>query len=255
MIKTIVIIFIVFYNGALFATPKSVEVWFVSNPKTTFLDSLLKQDAYKFSKPFVENDSSCVKVDGGCFNPQTGFVPEDENKPIVNREESSKSLKTFKGRDATLIDCDKGYYFDLYCGKEKNSPKKFAETGIWIDVSSSLSEFDYSKHGKFCHRRTFVEKIQKKCGKKVSISIYDTSIKQLGTLDSLCQSRGLNDTKRLINWIKSSTYGKLIIVTDIREYSGEFSNFILSIGGLFKGELGTISASTLDSLASKVQCR
>ena len=237
------------------AAPKSVEVWFLSNSKTSLLDPLLYNNDFSYSKLLVENSTNCMKVDGGCFNPQTGFVADDNNKLKKKKEESTNTLKTFQGQDISLVECDKGYYFDLYCGKEKKDSQIFADTGIWIDVSSSLSEFDFSNDNKFCHRRTFIEKIKKRCEKKISVSIFDTRIKQMGTLDSLCQNRGLNDTKRLISWIKSSTYKKLIIVTDIREYNEELSRFILSIGGSFKGESGTITASTLDSLALKVQCR
>jgi hypothetical protein len=75
--------------------------------------------------------------------------------------------------------------------------------------------------------------------------MFDTSIKQAWTMDSLCQNQGLNDYKKLIDWIERSTAKKLIIITDIYELHKEFADYIESKHGKFRGDKDPMVASQL----------
>ena len=76
---------------------------------------------------------------------------------------------------------------------------------IWVDTSSGLSSVDYSRDSDYCFRRSFVSRVVGQCQKNlVSVSTFDSSLKQMGALSSLCVSHGISDQDRLISWIKNS---------------------------------------------------
>ena len=83
--------------------------------------------------------------------------------------------------------------------------------------------------------------------------MFDTSIKQAGSMDQLCNNQGLNDYKRLIDWIERSNAKKLIVITDIYEFHKEFADYIESINGKFRGDKDPLVAqemlSMVDTLA------
>ena len=144
----------------------------------------------------------------------------------------------FLSNDQTdLISCDKNYYFDLFCGEAKKESGGKASLEVWIDTSSSLRAIDSGTNPSECARKSFVKRLQGQCKQQnFDVFTYDTSIKLMGGLDTLCLNYGLNDTKRLIDWIKGSSAKRLIIITDISEMSSEFTDYLESIQASYQGD-------------------
>ncbi len=223
------------------ATPKEVEVWFLTMEPETKTSVLIRNliPEIKKSKAYALKD--CLPMGDGCFHPQDGYI-EDESKKkkpvdeVIN--EKDLNPKTINSADVDLIKCDKNNYFDIFCGKaQKINAKSGAELEIWIDTSSSLKQYDFSKEAGYCKRRVFAEKIWNECSKeKVNFFVFDTGIKEVGSLDTVCETYGMNDTDRMIGWIENSASKKLIIVTDIDEYNFKFSTYLNSIQAKIKGD-------------------
>ena len=231
----------IFYSIYALATPKDVEVWFITMEPDSKNSVLLKMinPEIKNSKKYALKD--CIPMGDGCFHPQDGYIEdESKKKKVVDEVVNDRDLnpKTINSTDIDLIKCDKDNYFDIFCGKAQkiNSPSG-AAFEIWIDISASLKQYDFSKEAGLCKRRIFIEKIINGCSRdKVSISVFNTSIKEIGSLDSVCDTYGMNDTDRLIGWIENSNSKKLIIITDIDEYNLKFSNYLNSIHAKIMGD-------------------
>lgn len=225
------------------ATPQKIEMIFLSPTKVSMiLEQLDKMDATKMSKYVAQTDMDrCVPMGDGCFHPQYGYIEKkpdlkaDPKAEAERKEEKEVELKNFNALETNMVNCDKNNYFDIFCGKEKpNAPP--AEIEIWFDVSSSLKTVDYNKDPDHCARRSFVEKVQLTCKSKVNVSIYNTSIKQVGENSSVCLSYGTNDQARLLRWMKDSKAKHLLIVTDIDEMSAEMRSFLDSNGAKMTGD-------------------
>jgi hypothetical protein len=224
----------------LYATPLKIEMIFLSNENKVSLlktiDSIIDLKKYK---SFSQVDmAKCVPMGEGCFHPQLGYIEKSKteiNSPKLIKDEEVK-LKTFNAIDTSLVNCDKNYYFDIYCGKEKKEISSSSEIQVWFDISSSLRQVDYNKDSNYCNRRLFLEKILEKCKKKLQVSIYNTSIKEMGELSSVCMSYGTNDEERLISWMKDSKARNLLLVTDVDEMSLEMKSFLEKNGAKLIGD-------------------
>ena len=65
-------------------------------------------------------EAECIEVGDKCFHPQLGLYDKSGNKKkLVEERPNDFKLKTFNSLDVNLINCDKNYYFDIFCGKEK----------------------------------------------------------------------------------------------------------------------------------------
>lgn len=241
MKKILMMIFLsAIFPMSAYGTPKKIIIYFLSPMKTSFLPHI---EAIKMSALIASNDSfmeQCQPMGDGCFHPQLGFInqkPDALKSPsLLGAEEKSLELKTFNSVETSMINCDRDYYFDMYCGKAKNQPEWNGNLEIWFDISSSLKEVDFSAQKEHCHRRSFYEKVKNSCGKSLRAAIYNTSIKELGDHSGICANYGTNDEKRLIEWIKASEAKKLIIITDIDELSRGFRDFLDKEAASFVGD-------------------
>lgn len=228
--------FCLVFSSSAMATPKKIIIYFLSPVKTSYLPQLEKT---KFSKLLASNMmDQCQPMGDGCFHPQLGFVPNPPSSGpgLLTEEEKKLELKNFNSVDVSVINCDKDFYFDLYCGQARNEAQWNGNLEIWFDVSSSLKEVDFSADKDTCHRRSFYEKVKKTCGKSLRAALYNTSIKELGDHSSICTNYGTNNEKKLIEWIKASSAKKLIIITDIDELSRNFRDFLDKEGASFVGD-------------------
>lgn len=257
--KIAVSLFFVVYMSVSYAVPKHVEIWFLSRDYFSNIKQTMKNSSTEVIsdlKLSTNIDAECIPMGAGCFHPQLGFIEKEEkNKKNERRklEQKEIQLKTFNSLEVDKVDCDSDNYFDIYCGKSRNR-KGIPFVEIWIDVSSSFRSVDYSRELGFCKRRSFIVDILNKCPlNSVEVSIFNTSIKMMGSFSSLCLSSGMNDNKRLIRWIKSSAAKKLLIITDVDEMSNELSDFLLSINAKIRG-IGTktIMASDLPKRVSEI---
>lgn len=240
--KKIIFLGLILLSANVFATPKKIEMIFLSPNKTASLLEMIDhmQNVSKY-KQFAENElENCVPMGDGCFHPQLGFIEKtqmdkkENTKPKLVNDEEVK-LKTFNAVETSVVNCDKGNYFDIYCGKAQNIIKN-SDTEVWFDISSSLRQVDYSKDPNFCNRRAFLEAVHNKCKGKVDFSIYNTSLKQVGDYSSVCLSYGTNDEKRLLTWMKDSQAKRLLIVTDVDEMSEEMRSYLELNGAKVVGD-------------------
>lgn len=210
----------------IYAAPEKVDIYFLSAiKKQTLLFNELE------SKNLVVDMSDCIETEAGCFHPQLGLVKEAARDKT---KDEPAPYKTINAMETNLIDCKKGNYFDIYCGKSKPIEiNKAIDYEVWIDTSSSLRQFDWDDDPARCVRRSFIERFQAKCN--LEIKVFDTSLKQMGDLSSLCVNHGLNDQNRMINWIENSNAAHLIIVTDIDEASTKVRDYLFKIGANLHG--------------------
>lgn len=249
--KLFFLLIMLFHSLMAMAMPSKIQMVFLSPAKTSdilnLIDRINEMNQYKkMAQAEIEN---CVPMGDGCFHPQYGYIEKkdlakkEKSEPKIIKDEEMK-LKTFNAIETNLVNCDKNYYFDIYCGKA-NQAVSNSEIEIWFDISSSLRTVDYNKDPNFCGRRTFLEEVMRKCKSKVSYSIYNTSLKQGGEASSVCMSYGTNDEKRLITWMKDSKAKKLYIVTDIDEMSQEMRSFLDENGAKIIGD-GTKAFTSSD---------
>lgn len=242
------------------ATPQEIEVWFLSAPSTTQFE----REAFAIPASKERWVQSCEPIGDYCFDPviglysKTGKVEDREEKFAI--DEGLPQLPTATSVDRKMVNCDAKYAFDLFCGKA--SPEKrevsASDLEIWIDTSSSLRAIDpVSKDGR-CQRLEFVEKLQTNCAKKTPlIKVYDTQLRSLGDLQGLCNSQGMNNTKKLIDWLEASVAKKVVVITDVYEYQTEFAQYLESKKAMLRGDRGIYPATELvkkvDALAKACQ--
>ena len=245
------------------AAPGSIEVWFLSNAKVSEVQKLLDKPQYVYYKKTAR--LQCQEMGDFCFDPQYGLYKKEDMDAEVKDEEreidkiKAPSIPSAKSVDRDLINCDPNNYFDIFCGKARKEAKTDIKFDLWIDTSSSMKEFDFIDSSGGCHRKSLVSKLDSACGfnQKVNVMMFDTSIKQAGTMDSLCNNQGLNDYKKLIDWIERSTAKKLVIITDIYEFHKEFSDYIESKHGKLRGDKDPLRGSDLLNLVDTLEksCR
>jgi hypothetical protein len=255
-------IFLALFSITLFAAPRSIEVWLLSAHKKADLENILKGQEIKWSKKTAQLE--CQEMGDFCFDPQYGLYKKDDSSSSVDNEkvESQKapSIPAAKSIERDLIQCDPSNYFDIFCGKASQQAKASpAKLDLWIDTSSSMREMDFSDKEGGCFRKSMMKRLDESCGfnKKVNVMMFDTSIKQASSMDSLCVNQGLNDAKRLMDWIERSEAQKLIIITDIYEFHKDFADFIEKKNGKFRGDKDPLMASQLLDMVDELSrsCR
>ncbi len=238
------------------AAPKEIEVWFISNSKVALLNDLLNKPQYIYRSPTAE--LQCQEMGDYCFDPQYGLYKKDDATAevieTVKIETDGPVIPAGKSVERNMIDCDPKNYFDVFCGKAKAQAEAAAKLDLWVDTSGSMKEFDYSDKQGNCHRKSLVQELDNVCGfnQKVNVMMFDTSIKQAGSMDQLCLNQGLNDYKRLMDWVERSNAKKLVIITDIYEFHKEFSDFIESKHGKLRGDKDPLTAKQMVDLADQL---
>jgi hypothetical protein len=238
------ILLLVFSMNAL-AAPQKIEMIFLSPQKVAQLLELLdkQKDSSKILGFLAQTDEelkNCIPMGDGCFHPQLGYL---DKKPIAGNpaptiaipKDPELQLKIFSAVETSMVSCDKGNYFDIFCGKEKAKGKP-AEIEIWFDISSSLKMVDYDKDPNHCARRSFMTKVMDGCKDKVKISVYNTALKEVGDFSSVCLAYGTNDGSKLLQWMKDSEAKTLVVVTDIDEVSTAMQDFLSKHGAKMVGD-------------------
>ncbi len=235
MIRKLFITFLLILCQSFAWSADNVKVIFLSRPKSAFYQ--LPLPFQWVSRSIAQAGVECEPFGDGCFHPQLGFIedPEKVQKANVkkNLDEGSLELKTINSEEVNLVNCDKDYHFDLFCGKAK--AKKAKENvgspyQVWIDISSSMRVVDYSNDPSFCERRRFVGQIRKECGDKLDIYTFNTGRQTMGGLETLCINRGTNDGSRMVQWLKNTEAKSVLIITDVDEYVGEFQEYLETTG-------------------------
>jgi hypothetical protein len=240
----------IFFVNVAWSTPQSIEVWFLSAHKKAEVLKTIREEPFILRSMTAQLE--CQEMGDYCFDPQYGLYKKDDAASEVDAgkmtAEKTPGIPPAKAVERDLIDCDPTNYFDVFCGKAKKSGGVVSpQFDLWIDTSSSMREMDFTDKEGGCFRKSMLKRLDESCGfnSKVNVMMFDTSIKQAGTMDSLCQNQGLNDYKKLIDWIERSTAKKLIIITDIYELHKEFADYIESKHGKFRGDKDPMVASQL----------
>jgi hypothetical protein len=255
------ILFLFLLSFSLQAAPTKIEIWFLSaQKKAELIRSLDLENKIKHSKPIVQNALACERFGEYCFDPQIGLYKKDEagikfDVPANATDEALPQLPVAKSVDRSMIDCDKNNAFDIFCGSAKpvvalNKPK----FELWIDTSSSMKEMDFSDDQGSCARLRLVQKLDRVCPfqKNVNVMMFDTSIKQVGTMESVCENRGLNDYKKLLDWVERSDATSLVIITDIYEFFKEVSDYVESKKGKIRGDKDPLTSKDLEGLSDNL---
>lgn len=180
-------------------------------------------------------DDHCVPMGDGCFDPQQGYIEKEDAKGFVDQDygQADKKVDVENTIDSDMIRCT-GAYFDIFCGKSKKvEKKKEAKYEVWVDTSASLRNSDWSKTGDTCYRRSFVSRLSHSCDLK--IQAFDSTIKEIANDAYLCQTKGGNNTQKIIRWVKNSNAKHLFVLTDIDEAQGELTDFLSNIGAKIHG--------------------
>lgn len=232
-----------FLSFESFGMPKKLEVWFLSPPKTAFLDKIL--DHVKFSKSIAQGRLQCQQMGEYCFDPQVGlYKPNDQGVGEVEIDYSqAEELETYKelpharSIDREMIDCDGADLFDFFCHRAKKEQQTSGKLEVWIDTSSTLKEIDPDKSDDICMRQSFVTSLDVDCplNKKMKLYVFTESLKKIDTFSRVCSHYGLNNIDRLIKKINESNSQNLLIITDIYEANEKLLNFIDNAGGSHRG--------------------
>lgn len=245
-----------------FAAPKNLEVWFLSNAKVAELQEYIQNPPMIFGPLTAE--LQCQVMGDYCFDPQFGLYKKDDMSADVDAgkvsNEPGPMIPTGKSVERDLISCDPNNFFDVFCGKaRKETEQAKAKLDLWIDTSSSMREFDFTDKNGGCHRKSLVSSLDQTCpfNQKVNVMMFDTSIKQASNMDSLCNNQGLNDYKRLMDWIERSDAPHLVVITDIYEFHTEFSDFVEKKHGTFRGDKDPLTGAKMVELAETLRksCR
>tara|TARA_R110002072_G_scaffold534_2_gene3490 strand:+ start:26353 stop:27165 length:813 start_codon:yes stop_codon:yes gene_type:complete len=263
--KKILFVFLFSLVGIIssYADVDKVEVYFLSRPKVTHINNLIDKyinSSTVFSEIAQSKAYECVPMGEGCFHPQLGMIPlEEANSEKVSKGKVKpiKNFKNFHSDEVDLIDCKDGNYFDIFCGKakkEKQVSVNDSDYQLWIDTSSSMKQMDYNKDMQYCERRFLVSQLMNACGDNLQVFTFDTAIKSLGDISNVCMNYGMNDGKRMVDWLKRSKAKKVIIITDVDEYTGEFRDYLNLIGAKVHG-IGTkmVYASEMPTLTPKLE--
>ena len=210
------------------AMPEKITVFFLSEQKAqALLDWMDQREKIPMGRKLASFE--CIPMGEGCFHPQLGYQEEKPGilRKIPSETETETKVKTFNSDDVELVECRKGNHFDIFCGQaRKVTHRKSESLEIWFDISASMRKTDYTKDQSRCLRRTFAETLRAQCEKAPPIMGYNTSIKSLSDLSTLCAYQGTNSVDRTVEWIQNSDAKHLVLVTDTEEYTGALRDLL-----------------------------
>lgn len=230
------------------AAPKELEVWFLSPPSTSRWEHLLAP------KLPMRNllAQACEPVGDYCFDSRLGLypktrVPEKEFAPPPI-DEGLPQLPTATSLDRKLVNCDAQYAFDIFCGRAKREGP-VSDGGsfeIWIDVSSSMRAMDPESKDGGCFRSQLVTKMRSSCkAGTLTVKGFDTSLRDLGSAEGACVNQGMNNAKRLMEWVEESKAEKILLITDVYEYQAELAQFLEEKVAKIRGDRGSFPAAQM----------
>ena len=228
----------------LYAMPERFEVWFLSINKVGQIEHLLQEAEFKSVK--IAQALQCQPMGDYCFDPQVGLYKPGEHNQVkekvlyeeLDKTQKYKNLDSASSLDRQLVNCEDDKTFNIFCGNAKDAKKSYPKFEVWVDISGTMKEVDFSGHHKSCYRETFVKSLDASCpfNKKMAIHLFNESKKESGNMTDVCLNYGLNEADRLVDQIKQSDAKFLLIITDIYEAHERFVDFIETSGkGTIRG--------------------
>lgn len=237
------------------AAPKELEVWFLSPPSTSRWEHLL---APRIPVRHLLAQA-CEPVGDFCFDSRLGLYsktrvpPRESEAPLI--DEGLPQLPTARSLDRTLVNCDAQYAFDIFCGRAKREESTVdgATFEIWIDVSSSMRAMDPETKDGSCFRSQLVTKMRSSCkAGSVAVKGFDTSLRDLGAAEGACVNQGMNNAKRLMEWLEESKAQKILLITDVYEYQAELAQFLEAKVAKIRGDRGSFPAAQMLDYATEL---
>ncbi len=163
-------------------------------------------------------------------NDSSHFYLFEEDPPSFPKREDHQ--------EADILYCDESSHYSLFCSPRKEKEKEVvrANLAIWIDTSASMKNVDFSQS---CFRGKMVKRWLTRLERESVLDLrsYDSQWRfsqrqQAGhftenNISSLfCQNYGGNNKDYLMRSIEEFQGEKLIIVTDISEYTLDFASFL-----------------------------
>lgn len=251
-----IFVLLVFLTTSVWAKPARFEVWFLSIDKAAVFHEY--SPAMKSQHVSVAQGSpQCQPMGEYCFDPQIGLYKKQNgvkaidstvDQAILDKSEKYEFMEPGDSVNRNLINCDKSHGFDIFCGKSKaGAQNSNVNLEVWIDVSSTMKQVDFSGFDKKCTRELFLERLNQTCpmNQKMKVYYFNEARKEAGSFDRACLSNGLNNMKRILDDVKISSRKNIVIVTDIFEANQEFISNIEALGGIVKGLDNPIYAKDL----------
>ncbi len=266
MIKfyAVIIVSLILFLKEVNAAPEKMTVYFLSRGQTFGIEQNFRFPLYReqfiqrhlsfqyglfpLSPLFAtetpeskEQSGGCIPMTDGCFHPQYGFKPRKVSEGFKHSTTLPPPVEVpvhVHSQESNLIHCDRGHYFDLYCGQAQKSSSSLQKPSleIWFDISSSLREIDYSENKEHCFRRKFWDEMAKKCSGKILGKVYNTTIKEFSENESVCFNFGTNNSKKLEQWLRDSEAKHLILVTDVDELEPSLEKLFFELGAKIIGD-------------------
>ncbi len=265
--KVLIFLFLYLINLIAYAAPEKIEFWFLSAPRTSSLDKLLKHNQFLYFDKYAINNrlQSCTPMGDGCFDPQVGFIlksdieREERLKTVYLNQDFSKaqfdeltpnqmSGKLLDAKDTSLIDCDNDHLFNIFCGSQTEYVgKNNLKVEVFIDISTSMRNVDYGNGT--CKRGEFFSTITKSCN-ALRVKGFNTKISIISSKDAACEMSGNNNPKVVLDEILASSSRTVLLISDIDELSNPLMQaFIKSQNVIVKGEAAPLYADHLTLFA------
>ncbi len=235
------LIFLFVFSPVTKASPEKLTFIFLTEESAKAALDLINHVPYGGLLAEANMPEGCAPMGDGCFHPQFGFIPyEDSEKekskkaPQGETPSEQAKVRTINSLETDMIKCEEGNHFDIFCGKSKKDSKP-GDVEIWFDISTSMRKVDWNHKDPMCKRQQFATKLERDCKAGISFSVYNTSIKQISQLNTICTSKGDNNSKRLTEWIDNSQAKHLVVITDIDEMSGQLKDYLDMIGANIVG--------------------
>lgn len=253
--KSITLVLLLIATSA-WAKPASFEVWFLSIDKAAVFNEFSPFKTPK-SVSIAQAGLQCQPMGEYCFDPQIGLYKKENgikaidstvDQAVVDDANKYEYMKAGDSVNQNLINCDEENGFNLFCGKSiKGSGATNINLEVWIDVSTTMKQVDFSGFDKKCTRELFLERLNQTCpmNQKMKVYYFNEVRKEAGSFDRACISNGLNNMKRILADIKLSSRKNIVIVTDIFEANQEFISELESMGGVTRGLDSPIYAKDL----------
>jgi hypothetical protein len=255
-LRIIFLSFLFLFSSETGASPEKLTFVFLTEESYKATLDLINHVPFGPLVAEANQPKGCVPMGEGCFHPQYGFIPNEEEsekkkKPPKVEVSGQSKVETINSLETDMIKCEDGNYFDIFCGKSKKNSRP-GDVEIWFDVSSSMRKVDWNHKDPMCKRQQFASKLQRDCKAGISFSVYNTSIKQISQLSSICTSKGENNSRRLTQWIDNSQAKHLVVITDIDEMSGQLKDYLDTMGASIVGVgLRPFNSADLENWAQK----
>ena len=177
---------------------------------------------------------------------------------IEDANNETGSLQPLDPLNSNIVHCDEKSAHSFFCPPKKTTTYSKSirhKIEIYTDISSSFLLIDPPERGS-CARKEFLTSLLNQCAKgEMGVELYNTQKSKMKSLNDSCGVVGLNNKKRVLQWVKSSQSDQLIIITDVYEMERDFFEKLKEMGAKFYGDKrdAPIDRKNLKELLSQIK--